>query len=146
MIDSVSKSESDQKEMSFELISPEKTESRSLEEKIVLPGSEGEFTVLPGHTKLVTNLINGLIRIIRADSDTQQFYITGGFVDISPDQCVVLAKSVKPIHELKEKELRDRLQLLEEDLQEKSNQNNHAIHDEMKEIQNQLKALESSKL
>lgn len=55
-----------------------------------IPGSAGEFTVLPGHEALVTTLKEGVIRVRTADNETKEFPVTGGVLEHSGARSVVL--------------------------------------------------------
>lgn len=131
------------KALNFELVSPAKVEVRSMEEKIVMPGVDGDFMVLPGHTRLITNLRHGVLRVIRGDQDAHQIYVTGGFADIGPDHCTVLASQAIPVHQLNKVDLEERLALLTEDLKESDEENSKKMAQEISDIEQKLKILES---
>ena len=104
----------------FELASPAQVEVRSFEEHVVIPGEEGDFVVLPGHTRLVSNLRPGVVRVVRGSQDAHQIYVSGGYADIAPDSCTILVPEAIPVHQLKKNVLEDRLSLLQSDLEELS--------------------------
>jgi F-type H+-transporting ATPase subunit epsilon len=57
---------------------------------VVLPGTEGEFGVLPGHERFLCPLRIGEVEI-RARQGTVWAAISGGFADVSGSQVAVLA-------------------------------------------------------
>ena len=61
-------------------------------EAVVLPGSEGDFGVLPRHERLMTPLRVGAIEI-RTSSGTQRASISEGFADVSGAEVVVMVTS-----------------------------------------------------
>ncbi len=65
-------------------------------EMVVLPGSEGQLAVLPGHIPLVTTLKDGEIRAGRGEAE-KRFQVTGGWVKISSQQVIVLAREAKAV-------------------------------------------------
>jgi F-type H+-transporting ATPase subunit epsilon len=61
-------------------------------ESVVLPGSEGDFGVLPRHERLMTALRVGEIEI-RTASGTRRAAISEGFADVSGEEVVVMVTS-----------------------------------------------------
>jgi len=61
-------------------------------EAVVLPGSEGDFGVLPRHERLMTPLRVGEIEI-RTGSATRRASISEGFADVSGAEVVVMVTS-----------------------------------------------------
>ncbi|MGH0029177.1 MAG: ATP synthase F1 subunit epsilon [Myxococcota bacterium] len=59
---------------------------------IVLPGSEGEFGVLPNHERFLTPLATGEVEITTGDG-TVYAAIAGGFAEVQGDQVAVLVES-----------------------------------------------------
>jgi F-type H+-transporting ATPase subunit epsilon len=57
---------------------------------VIIPASEGEMGVLPGHAAVLTTLGFGEL-VIRKGSAEERFAIYGGVVDVRPDKVVVLA-------------------------------------------------------
>lgn len=55
-----------------------------------LPGTEGEFTLLPKHEAFVTTLKKGTARLRQADGSTKEFSIDGGVLECSQGRVVVL--------------------------------------------------------
>lgn len=75
----------------FELVSPERMLVSDNVEHVVLPGSEGELGVLPGHAPAVVALKPGLIAIIDGSS-RRNLFVKGGFADVTPEALTVLAE------------------------------------------------------
>src|SRR2546426_7670406 len=81
---------------------------------VVAPGSEGELGVLPRHIPLLTPLAPGAIKV-RNDGDEQFFFVSGGFLEVRPDQVTVLADAAEraeDIDEARAEEARRRAQSL----------------------------------
>lgn len=66
---------------------------------VVLPGVEGEMGVLPNHAPVLTVLQFGVIRI-RSKGEEQYFTVSGGVVEVQPDQVTVLADSAENVAEI----------------------------------------------
>jgi F-type H+-transporting ATPase subunit epsilon len=60
-------------------------------DEVILPASDGEIGVLPGHTPLLASLGIGQIRY-RAGNTTTRLVISWGFAEVLPDRVIVLAE------------------------------------------------------
>ncbi|WP_415268027.1 ATP synthase F1 subunit epsilon [Acidovorax sacchari] len=56
-----------------------------------LPGAEGAFGVLHGHTPLLTRLRAGFVHIETPAGERIEVYVSGGYVEIQPARVTVLA-------------------------------------------------------
>ncbi|HEY8153091.1 MAG TPA: ATP synthase F1 subunit epsilon [Myxococcota bacterium] len=63
-------------------------------EAVVLPGSEGDFGVLPRHERLLTSLRVGEVEI-KTSTGTRRASISEGFADVSGSEVVVMVTSCK---------------------------------------------------
>ena len=79
------------KTMQFDLVSPERSLASLKATAVQLPGSEGQMTVGPGHTPLITTLKPGMLTIT-GEAGTLSFAVTGGFAEISEGSTTVLAE------------------------------------------------------
>jgi F-type H+-transporting ATPase subunit epsilon len=68
----------------------------------VVPGSEGDFGVLPGHAPLMSTIRPGAITIYDTDSNTatRRIFIDGGFAEVTPKGLTILAESAVPVDEI----------------------------------------------
>lgn len=81
--------------MQLSLIAPEKVVFTGDVEMIVIPGAKGDFGVLNHHAPFMTMLRAGLVTLYQNGQPDQIFTITGGFCEVTPEGCVVLADSVE---------------------------------------------------
>lgn len=77
--------------MQFDLVSPERKLASVEASEVQLPGAEGDFTAMPDHAPVITTLRPGMLRVVTA-SGTDEFFVTGGFAEISADSASVLAE------------------------------------------------------
>jgi len=56
-----------------------------------ITGSEGELGILPGHAPLLTSLKPGMALITKADGVEEVIYLSGGMLEVQPNQVIVLA-------------------------------------------------------
>jgi F-type H+-transporting ATPase subunit epsilon len=82
--------------MQLSLISPECVVFAGDVKMIVIPGAKGEFGVLDHHAPFMTMLREGPVTLYeKKDKKSQVFTISGGFCEVTPDGCIVLADSVE---------------------------------------------------
>ncbi|MBV8393979.1 MAG: ATP synthase F1 subunit epsilon [Alphaproteobacteria bacterium] len=86
--------------ITFELVSPERLLLSQQVDMVVVPGSEGYFGVLIGHTPLISTLKPGVIDVYDGGKITERIFVGGGFAEATPDRCVVLAETALPIAEI----------------------------------------------
>ncbi len=83
----------------FELVSPEKVLLAGEAEQVLLPGSEGDMTILPGHAPLISTLRPGVIDVVFAGSKARVF-VRQAFAQVEPDRLTVLAEKAYDVAEL----------------------------------------------
>ena len=66
---------------------------------VIAPGVEGELGILPHHAPLLTALTYGELRVKRGDEE-ESFAISGGFMEVRPDQVTVLADTAERAEEI----------------------------------------------
>jgi F-type H+-transporting ATPase subunit epsilon len=75
----------------FELVTPERILVSEEVDMVIVPGSEGNFGVLKGHSLLISTLRPGVLDIYEGQSVTDRIFVAGGFAEVTPARCVVLA-------------------------------------------------------
>lgn len=94
----------------LEIVSPERLLLSRPVEMVVIPAYEGELGVLPQHAPMIALLRGGTIRIYENNNQlTNQFFVAGGFAEITPERCTVLADEAVPISELRRSVAEERL-------------------------------------
>ena len=81
----------------FELVSPEKILVSEAVDMVVVPGTEGNFGVLPGHAPLISSVRPGLIDVYQDGAVAERIFVAGGFAEVTPSRCTVLADQAFPI-------------------------------------------------
>lgn len=106
-----------QKTFTFELVSPERRLIGGEARMAVIPGVEGDFGVLAGHSALLSALRPGVVTLHMTDAEApQRLFISGGFADVGVRRCVVLAEEALAVDELDRAALETELSDLREDL------------------------------
>jgi F-type H+-transporting ATPase subunit epsilon len=75
----------------FELVSPERLILSAEVEMVVVPGTEGNFGVLPGHAPLISTIRPGTIDIYQGGAVIERIFVVSGIAEVTPERCTVLA-------------------------------------------------------
>ena len=88
--------------LQFELVSPEKLLLSQEVGMVVVPGSEGNFGVLPGHALFISSVRPGVIDVYEdgMPNVSERIFVSGGFAEVTPERCTVLADEAMPIESL----------------------------------------------
>jgi len=86
--------------LQFELVSPEKLLLAEQVGMVIVPGSEGNFGVLPGHALFISTVRPGIIDVYEDKTVTERIFVAGGFAEVTPERCTVLADEAVPLASL----------------------------------------------
>jgi F-type H+-transporting ATPase subunit epsilon len=84
----------------LELVSPERLLLSRAVEMAVLPAAEGDMGVLPGHAPMIVALRGGVIAVTENGQVTDRLFVAGGFAEVTPERCTVLADEATPVAQL----------------------------------------------
>ena len=79
--------------LKFDLVSPEKLVLSAKVDSVQVPGSEGDFGVLPNHSPVMAMIRPGTL-VVENDGQTQSYELDGGFADVTPEGVTVLAETI----------------------------------------------------
>ncbi len=100
--------------ISFDLVSPENLIFNDEVGMIIVPGKDGDLGVLPGHSKLLSSLRPGRVMVYGEDKKLlKSFFVSGGFVEVNPKKCIVLAERVDEMNVLDKNNIKKEMQDLE---------------------------------
>jgi F-type H+-transporting ATPase subunit epsilon len=105
----------------FELVSPERLLVSGEVEQVLVPGAEGDMTVLAHHAPVLSTLRPGLLDIGFPGGKSQRFFIRGGFAEVNPQGLTVLAETAIDLDELKAEQLAQAIKDAEEDVADLEN-------------------------
>lgn len=74
----------------FDLVAPEKMMLSGAASVVVAPGADGDFGAMPGHAPFLTTLRPGVVNAT-IDGAERKFVVFGGFAEVGPDRCTILA-------------------------------------------------------
>jgi F-type H+-transporting ATPase subunit epsilon len=83
----------------FNLVSPEKLLVDGQVDQVDVPGAEGDFGVLAGHSPFVTTMRPGILTIYR-EGGALKVAVSGGFAEVSDAGLTVLADVAVPVEDV----------------------------------------------
>ena len=124
--------------ISFDLVSPEKLIFNDEVGMIIVPGKDGDFGVLPGHSKGMSSLRSGRVMVYGENKNLlKSFFVSGGFAEVNPEKCIVLAESVDEINSLEKS-------TIEKEIQDLDGQDNDIAKEKLSIARAKINSIESS--
>lgn len=84
----------------LEIVTPERLLVSEEVEALRAPGVDGEFGVLPRHTRLMSVLGIGELSYRTRDGEWEDLAVSTGFVEVLPDRVIVLAQTAEMADEI----------------------------------------------
>src|SRR6266446_2265284 len=85
--------------LQLQIVSADRSLVNEQVDEVQLPGAEGYFGVLPGHTPFLATLKIGELWS-RKGQDRTYLAVAGGFVEVLPDRVTVLAQVAERAHDI----------------------------------------------
>lgn len=101
--------------LTFALVSPERELFHGDVDQVVVPGTEGEFGVLPRHAPLMATVKAGALRILDGGTE-RRIFVNGGFADVTPAGLTVLASDAVDLAQVTVEQIEADLKAANEDL------------------------------
>lgn len=126
----------------FELVSPEKLLFSGEVDSVVVPGVDGQFTVLKDHAPVMTVLKAGVVTIAESASKTEKMFVRGGFADVSAGGFTILAEHAIRVTEIDATKLEADIKDAREDAADaKTDEARRAASDKLAQLQEMKAAL-----
>ena len=125
----------------FELVSPERLLVSGEVAQVMVPGSEGDMTVLAYHAPLLTTLRPGVLDIGFPGGQHQRYFIRGGFAEVGPSGLTVLAETAIDLRELDAGQLAQAIKDAEEDV---ADANEDSLRDRAQTNLDQLRQVQAA--
>lgn len=93
----------------FELVSPERILKSGSATEAVVPGADGDFTVLPGHAPVLSTLRPGVLDVT-LDGEKTRIYVKSGLIDVDPERVTVLAQTAFDVADMNADKLASELE------------------------------------
>jgi F-type H+-transporting ATPase subunit epsilon len=101
----------------FELVAPERLLLSEPVDQVVVPGSEGYFTVMKGHAPFMSTLRPGVVEVTKPGaSQAERIFVRGGFADVNVTGLTILAEQAIPLGEVDAAMLAQEVKNAEEDV------------------------------
>ena len=68
--------------------------------QVEIPGVEGDFGVLPGHSPLFSMIRPGVINVKMSDGNERKFFALSGYADVTPESCTVISDHIRDLSEM----------------------------------------------
>ena len=107
--------------VAFQLVAPERLLASAEVDMVVAPGAEGDFGVLPQHSRFMSVLRPGVIETYEGAQVSERIFVGGGFAEVNERGCTVLAEEAMPVAEIDPERARARLSAAQDDLKEAKN-------------------------
>ncbi|PGH52968.1 F0F1 ATP synthase subunit epsilon [Azospirillum palustre] len=111
----------------FELVSPEKLLKSQPVDMVVVPGSEGDFGVLAGHSPMISTVRPGVIDVYEGDRIVDRVFVAGGFAEVTEARCTVLAEEAVALTDLDRAAVEKQIKDLSEDLDDSKSDAERAV-------------------
>ena len=126
-----------------DIVSAEQEVYSGLAEMLFAPAEQGEVGIAPRHAPLITRLKPGEVRVKISDKESQEFYVSGGFLEVQPHLVTVLADTALRAHDIDEAQALQAKARAEEMLSDKSGKIDYAIAQaELSQAVTQLRTLD----
>lgn len=103
----------------FELVSPERLLMDIAAASVVVPGTEGDFTVLPGHAPVMSTIRPGVVEVTAAEGDElSRLFVRGGFAEVTSEGLVILAEEAIDLARVSREELQQKVTDAREDVED----------------------------
>lgn len=88
------------KTIKFEVVTPERVVLKESIRQVTVPTRDGEITVLPNHTPLISILKPGVIELKKENGEMEVMSVSGGFIEVLKNKVVILADTAERAEEL----------------------------------------------
>lgn len=101
--------------LTFSLVAPTRELFHGEVDQVDVPGTEGDFGVLPRHAPVMAMIRPGALRIVN-DGAVRRVFVNGGFADVNPEGLTVLAEDAVDLADVDAASLDQELKDAKEDL------------------------------
>ena len=100
----------------FELVSPEKLLFSGNAFEVMVPGTEGYFTVMKDHAPFMSTVKPGVVEAKLSSGEDMKIFVRGGLADVSPSGFTLLAEVAVPIADMNTDFINKQIAMAEDDL------------------------------
>jgi F-type H+-transporting ATPase subunit epsilon len=100
----------------FELVSPARLLFSGEVSSVIIPGTEGEMTILPQHAPVLSTLRPGYVTVAKDSGTQEKIFVRGGFAEVNAKGLTVLAETAIPMAELDASAMSAQIKTAEEEV------------------------------
>ena len=101
--------------LTFSLVSPEAELYSGQVDQVDIPGTEGDLGILPNHSPVMAAISTGLITVTLGTEEVQ-YFVQGGFADVTPAGLTVLAEKALPMDAMNSSLIKEMIEEIEKTL------------------------------
>ena len=101
--------------LTFSLVSPEAELYSGQVDQVDIPGTEGDLGILPNHSPVMAAIRTGLITVTLGTEEVQ-YFVQGGFADVTPAGLTVLAEKALPMDAMNSSLIKEMIEEIEKTL------------------------------
>jgi len=110
-----------------DIVSAEAEVFSGLAQMVFAPAEMGDVGIAPRHAPLITRLKPGEVKVKISDKEYQEFYVSGGLLEVQPNLVTVLADTAIRARDLDEASALQAKARAEEMLNDKSGKYDYAV-------------------
>ena len=119
----------------FELVAPEALILSGEASEVVVPGTEGYFTVMANHAPFMSTVKPGVVDVKLADGATSQIFVRGGFADVSPTGLTLLAEQAIDLKDFDMADLEQQITNAKEDVADAEGEKKAAAEEALSQLE-----------
>lgn len=124
----------------FELVSPEQLLFSGEVDSVVVPGVEGQMTILKDHAPVMTTLKPGVVEVAESAAKKSRIFVRGGFADVAPTGLTILAELAVPVEQFDGAKLAEEIRNAQDDVNDATSDESRRVAGEKLDQLNELKA------
>ena len=102
--------------INFDFVSPEESIISSEVDMVLIPAIEGDAGILPNHAPYMTILRQGIVEVTFEKDNIKQYFVEGGFADVTPQKITILAESSINLTDIDDTALIEKLKQIDENI------------------------------
>ena len=102
--------------INFDFVSPEESIVSSEVDMVLIPAIEGDAGILHNHAPYMTILRQGIVEVTFEKDNIKQYFVDGGFADVTPQKITILAESSINLTDIDDTALIEKLKQIDENI------------------------------
>ena len=120
-----------------DLVTPERHVTTIDASMVEVPGTMGDFGVLPGHSPLISTIRPGVVTVHPLTGEKQRYLVLGGIAEVTNTRCTLLAEYLEDVSSVTREQADKRL------VQARKAEDDAVAEDEKRAAERELKIAEA---